>query len=101
MTDNGPGYRSHGHAAACRRLGIRHLFTRPYRPRTNGKAERFIRMIIHGWAYATAYDTSQARTNALPAWLHYYNHHRPHGSLNRETPGKRHHQLNNLTGNYT
>lgn len=101
MTDNGPGYRSHGHEWLVDQLGVRHLFTRPYRPRTNGKAERFIRMLLGGWAYAVPFNSSQARTDALPAWLHYYNHHRPHGSLDRATPGQRLHALNNLPGIYS
>jgi len=101
MTDNGSAYVSIVHALACRTLGLRHLRTRPYRPRTNGKAERFIRTLLGGWAYAAIYQTSQQRRRALPAWLNYYNHHRPHGSLNRQTPAERHHALrNNLLGSY-
>lgn len=101
MTDNGSGYKSHRFAAVCLQHQIKHLRTKPYRPRTNGKAERFIRIIVEGWAYAITFQSSAARTRALPAWLHYYNHHRPHGSLNRETPGRRLHRLNNLAGKYT
>lgn len=101
MTDNGPGYRSRDHARVCRHLKLKHLRTRPYRPRTNGKAERFIRLITNSWAYGVTYQTSQHRRRALPAWLHYYNHHRPHGSLNRATPGQRLHQLNNPAGTYS
>jgi len=89
MTDNGPGYRSHAHAAACRALGIRHLFTQPYRPRTNGKAERFIQTLLREWAYAAAYPTSHARTRALPAFIERYNHRRPHKALNGSPPAQR------------
>ena len=80
MTDNGSAYRSTIHALACRALGIRHLRTRPYRPRTNGKAERFIRTLLGGWAYGAIYGTSRERTAALDGWLWTYNHRRPHGS---------------------
>jgi transposase InsO family protein len=100
MSDNGPGYLSKAFAAALRRLRIKHYRTRPYRPRTNGKAERFIRMLRHEWAYAVSYANSQARRDALPAWLHYYNHHRHHGSLG-EPPGKRLWTLTNAAGIYT
>ena len=89
MTDNGSAYRSHAHAAACRALGIRHLFTQPYRPKTNGKAERFIRTLQAEWAYAAAFPTSAARTRALGAFLTRYNHHRPHKSLGGIPPAKR------------
>lgn len=89
MTDNGPGYRSKLHRKACDTLGIRHLFTRPYRPRTNGKAERFIRTMLDGWAYQQPYPTSAARTAALPAFLERYNTRRPHRSLNGQTPFQR------------
>jgi transposase InsO family protein len=89
MTDNGNGYRSYAHAALCRQLGIRHLFTRPYRPRTNGKAERFIQTLLREWAYAAAYPTSAARTRALPAFLTRYNTSRPHKALGGITPTKR------------
>ena len=86
MTDNGSGYRSILHALACRALGLRHLRTRPYRPRTNGKAERFIRTMLGGWAYGAIYGTSAERTRALPGWLDHYNRRRPHGSLNHQPP---------------
>ncbi len=86
MTDNGSAYRSHLHAAACRQLGIRHLFTQPYRPRTNGKAERFIRTLQTEWAYAAAYPSSAARTRALAMFLKRYNHNRPHKALNGSPP---------------
>jgi transposase InsO family protein len=89
MTDNGNGYRSHAHAAACRALGIRHLFTQPYRPKTNGKAERFIRTLLAEWAYAAAYPTSSARTRALPAFIDRYNTRRPHKALNGSPPIQR------------
>jgi transposase InsO family protein/transposase len=101
MTDNGSAYRSSVHALACRLLGIRHLRTRPYRPRTNGKAERFIRTLLAGWAYGAIYGTSQERTAALDGWLWSYNHRRPHGSLSHKTPIARLNELNNLPGSYT
>jgi transposase InsO family protein len=101
MTDNGSAYRSAIHAIACRTLGIRHLRTRPYRPRTNGKAERFIRTILGSWAYGAIYGTSAERTAALPGWLEFYNWRRPHGSLNKRAPGTRLHELNNVTRSYT
>jgi transposase InsO family protein len=89
MTDNGSAYRSAIWGLACRARGIGHLRTRPYRPRTNGKAERFIRTLLNGWAYAAIHPTSTARTHTLPTWLDYYNHHRPHGSLAHQPPGHR------------
>lgn len=89
MTDNGSCYRSHRFAAACRRLGLRHLRTRPYRPCTNGKAERFIQTLLRGWAYQRAYPTSTQRSLRLPSFLSYYNHRRPHASLGRHTPAAR------------
>jgi len=89
MTDNGSPYVSHTHAAACRQLGIRHLRTQPYRPRTNGKAERFIQTLIHGWARARTYSSSAERTAALDAWLDHYNFIRPHGALSHKPPGSR------------
>jgi transposase InsO family protein len=102
MTDNGPCYRAIAHALACRALGLRHLRTRPYRPRTNGKAERFIRTMLGGWAYGAIYQTSAQRQRALPAWLDFYNHRRPHSSLSRQAPLERLHSLrNNLVGSYT
>lgn len=96
MTDNGPGYRSTIHALACRTLRIRHLRTRPYRPQTNGKAERFIRTLLNGWAYGAIYGTSTERTQALTGWLDFYNHTRPHSSLGRQPPLTR---LETLTNN--
>ncbi len=89
VTDNGSAYRSTVWALACRALSIRHTRTRPRRPQTNGKAERFIRTLIHGWARGAIYPTSADRTRALPAWLDYYNHRRPHGSLAHQPPGHR------------
>jgi transposase InsO family protein len=101
MTDNGPCYRSIAHALACRALGLRHLRTRPYRPRTNGKAERFIRTMLAGWAYGAIYQTSAQRRRALAAWFNFYNQRRPHGSLSRQAPIERLHSLrNNLVGSY-
>jgi transposase-like protein len=101
MTDNGSAYRSIAHAAACRALGIRHLRTRPYRPRTNGKAERFIRTMLGGWAYGAIYRDSAQRAAALPGWLEFYNWHRPHGSLAHKPPGARLGELNNVAGSYS
>ena len=101
MSDNGACYRSSIHALACRSLGIRHLRTRPYRPRTNGKAERFIRTMLGAWAYGAIYGSSTERTKALPGWLEFYNWRRPHGSLSHKPPGTRLHELNNLAGSYT
>jgi len=86
MSDNGACYRSAIHAVACRALGIRHLRTRPYRPRTNGKAERFIRTLLAGWAYGPIYASSAERTAALDGWLWTYNHRRPHGALSHNRP---------------
>ena len=89
MSDNGACYRSHAHAAACRELGLRHIFTRPYRPRTNGKAERFIQTLQNRWAYGAVYATSAARSAALPGWLSHYNFKRRHGSLGKKPPAAR------------
>jgi transposase InsO family protein len=100
MTDNGPAYRSAIHAFACRTLGLRHLRTRAYRPRTNGKAERFIRTLLAGWAYGALYATSAERTAALDGWLWTYNHRRPHGALSHKTPIARLNELNNVAGFY-
>jgi transposase InsO family protein len=86
MTDNGSSFRSHRYAKALRRLKIKHLRTRPYTPRTNGKAERFVQTSLREWAYATAYSTSEERAAELPIWLHRYNWHRPHGSLGAKPP---------------
>jgi transposase InsO family protein len=86
MTDNGPAYKSHAFARACWRHRLRHLRTRPYTPRTNGKAERFIQTLIREWAYAAPYSTSAHRARVLPRWLRYYNEKRPHGSLDDMPP---------------
>jgi transposase InsO family protein len=101
LTDNGSCYRALVHALACKTLGIRHLRTRPYRPRTNGKAERFIRTLTDNWAYGAVYRNSNERTAALPGWLDWYNRHRPHRSLGRKPPLTRLTELNNLTGTNT
>jgi transposase InsO family protein len=97
ITDNGSAYRSSVHALACHALGIRHLRTRPYRPQTNGKAERFIRTMLGGWAYGAIYSSSRERTAALDGWLWTYNHRRRHSALG-QPPAAR---LNNLLGTYT
>jgi transposase InsO family protein len=98
MTDNGSAYRSAVHALACRTLGIRHLRTRPRRPQTNGKAERFIRTMLAGWAYGAIYRDSRERTAALDGWLWTYNHRRRHSAIGRQPPITR---LNNLLGSYS
>lgn len=89
MSDNGSCYRSHAHASACRELGLKHLFTQPYRPRTNGKAERFIQTLQNRWAYGAIYANSAERTAALPGWLTHYNFTRRHSSLGHKTPAAR------------
>jgi transposase InsO family protein len=86
LSDNGSAYRSRLVAATCEALELSHRFTRPYTPRTNGKAERFIQTLLREWAYAVAYLCSAQRTAALARWLHYYNWHRPHSALNRQPP---------------
>jgi transposase InsO family protein len=101
ITDNGSAYRSTVHAIACRSLAIRHLRTRPYRPQTNGKAERFIRTLLGGWAYGAIYRNSTERTAALAGWIDFYNRRRPHGALSHKPPIARLHELNNLTGSYS
>jgi len=99
LTDNGSPYISKVHAIACRALGIRHLRTRPRRPQTNGKAERFIRTMLAGWAYSGAvYGSSAERSAALDGWLWHYNNRRPHSAIGREPPISR---LNNLLGSYS
>jgi transposase InsO family protein len=86
MTDNGSSFRSHRYAKALRRLRIKHLRTKPYTPRTNGKAERFVQTSLREWAYARAYSTSQHRAAELPIWLHRYHWHRPHGGIGAKPP---------------
>jgi transposase InsO family protein len=95
MTDNGSCYRSRAFARACKKLGLKHLRTKPYTPKTNGKAERFIQTSLREWAYARAYSTSDERAAELPRWLHRYNWHRPHGGIQSQTPISR----LGLTGN--
>jgi transposase InsO family protein len=102
MTDNGPPYVSFAHARACRRLGIRHIRTRPRRPQTNGKAERFIRTMLGEWAYGAIYGSSAERTSALSGWLIRYNQQRPHGALGHRPPAARLAELrNNAPGPYS
>jgi transposase InsO family protein len=103
MTDNGPCYRAVIHALTCKTLRIKHLRTRPYRPRTNGKAERFIRTLLGGWAYGAIYGSSEERRLALPGWIDFYNRRRPHGSLSHQPPLARLEALrrNNLAGCYS
>jgi transposase InsO family protein len=100
LTDNGSAYRSTIHAIACRALGIRHLRTRPHRPQTNGKAERFIRTMLAGWAYGALYRTSSERTAALDGWLWHYNNRRRHSALGHQPPIARLDERNNLLGTY-
>jgi Integrase core domain len=97
LTDNGSAYRATIHALACKTLGIRHLRTRPYRPQTNGKAERFIRTLLAGWAYGAIYRSSHQRTQALDGWLWHYNHQRRHSALGHQPPISR----TNLLGSYS
>jgi transposase InsO family protein len=98
MTDNGSPYTSGAHRIACHELGLRHLRTQPYRPRTNGKAERFIQTLLRRWAYYRPYGSSTERAAALGPWLKHYNFTRPHGSLSHKPPGSR---LTNVPGNNT
>jgi transposase InsO family protein len=100
ITDNGSPYISFAHAAACRLLGIRHLRTRPYRPQTNGKAERFIRTLLGGWAYGAIYRSSSERTRALDGWLWHYNHQRRHSALGHKPPIARLNERTNLLSTY-
>ena len=97
MTDNGSCYVAHAYANALQQLGLRHLRIQPGRPRTNGKAERFIQTLLNEWAYARIYGSSLERTQALPNYLRRYNYQRPHGSLGKQAPASR---LNNVLGNY-
>jgi transposase InsO family protein len=103
MTDNGSPYVSATHADACRDLGIRHLRTQPYRPRTNGKAERFIQTMLREWAYGRLYGSSAERAGQLAGWLERYNYRRKHGSLGHRPPAARLEELlgNNLARNYS
>lgn len=96
MTDNGSAYQSKRFAAALRSAGVRHLRTKPYTPKTNGKAERFIQTSLREWAYASPYASSQARTDAIGPWIDRYNLARPHAGIRGLTPWQR---LNNLLGN--
>jgi transposase InsO family protein len=98
MSDNGSCYTAHAYAAALRQLGLKHRRTRPYRPRTNGKAERLIQTLLNEWAYARIYGSSPERATALHLYLDRYNYRRRHGSLGHQPPASR---LNNLVGNYT
>jgi transposase InsO family protein/transposase len=101
LTDNGSAYVSIVHAVACRALGIHHLRTRPYRPQTNGKAERFIRTMLAGWAYGAIYHDSGERNAALDGWLWHYNHHRKHSALGHKPPIARLHERTNLPSTYS
>jgi transposase InsO family protein len=98
LTDNGGCYRSHLWRDTCAELGIVHKRTRPYRPQTNGKIERFHRTLVEGWAFKKFYNSESARLAALPAWVHEYNHHRPHSAIEKRSPITR---LNNLAGHHT
>jgi transposase InsO family protein len=102
MTDNGSAYRSAAHAVACRAMGIKHIRTQPYRPQTNGKAERFIRTMLREWAYAAVYGTSTERAAALSGWVERYNYRRRHGALGHRPPIARLQELNrnNVAGIY-
>ena len=95
-TDNGAAFRSREFAAACKALGVQHKFTRPYRPQTNGKAERFIQSALREWAYGWTYQNSAERTQALHSWQHHYNWHRPHSGIGRIAPMARLKSANNL-----
>ena len=98
MTDNGACYRSQAFNQVLPAAGIKHRYTRPYRPQTNGKVERFNRTLAREWAYAHTYTSQTQREAAYQTWLHHYNHHRPHTALNGQTPASR---VHNLTGKYT
>jgi transposase InsO family protein len=103
MTDNGSAYRSTAHSLACRAMGIRHIRTRPYRPQTNGKAERFIRTMLREWAYAAVYGSSPERAVALSGWIERYNSRRRHGALGHRPPLQRLREIqgNNVAGIYS
>ncbi len=98
LSDNGPAYRSRAWRAVCAELGITPKHTRPYRPQTNGKIERFHRTMTQGWAFRRLYLSEDQRRHALPSWLHEYNHHRPHTAIDRQPPITR---LTNLSGQYS
>lgn len=97
LSDNGSAYKSHAWAAACAELGIAPKKTRPYRPQTNGKIERFHRTLADGWAYARFYETETERRDALPGWLHFYNLHRRHSAIGAPPTNR----LNNLPGHHS
>ncbi|QIL81530.1 IS481 family transposase [Diaphorobacter sp. HDW4A] len=96
LTDNGAAFRSKEFAAACKVLGVQHKFTKPYRPQTNGKAERFIQSALREWAYGWTYQNSAQRTNALASWQYHYNWHRPHSGIGNVAPMSRLRSANNL-----
>lgn len=98
LSDNGSAYRSYAWRDACAELGVTHKRTRPYRPQTNGKIERFHRTLGDGWAYARFYESTTHRNAALPGWLHFYNHHRPHSAIGGRSPVTR---LTNVPGHHT
>lgn len=98
LSDNGAAYRSYAWREACTELGIVHKRTRPYRPQTNGKIERFHRTLADGWAYARMYESTEQRNGALPGWLHFYNHHRAHSATGGRPPITR---LTNVPGHHT
>jgi len=98
LSDNGSAYKSHAWRDACHELGIRHRRTRPYRPQTNGKIERFHRTLAAGWAFQRLFTSETQRRKALPSWLHHYNHHRPHTAIGNQPPITR---LTNLPGHYS
>ena len=98
LSDNGSAYRSYAWRDACHALGIVHKRTRPYRPQTNGKIERFHRTLADGWAYTRLYESTEQRNNALPGWLHFYNHHRAHSAIGGRPPITR---LTNLPGHHS
>ncbi len=102
MTDNGSAYKSRRFAKLLRRLGIKHIRTRPYTPRTNGKAERFIQTLLREWAYAFVYPSSRHRTHELQPWMHHYNFHRPHSAVAKKPPATRlGFDANNVLRNYS
>ena len=98
LSDNGSAYRSHLWRDTCAELGVTPKRTRPYRPQTNGKVERFHRTMVEGWAFKKFYNSESARLAALPAWVHEYHHHRPHSAIGKAAPITR---LDNLAGHHT